>query len=142
MKETIRKNIVDLPYSLHDAKVNKMKIQEENIVLHFGRGFYKPANNDCLPVKGAAAISIQGLDLDFCHAYILDTAGGCGKITGEKISLEEFVNRFADIDFEILDETYGYNQSNFSGYLYNAGDIKECIIEMYHLGDMRYITED
>lgn len=54
MNETIRKNIVDLPYSLHDAKVNKMTIEEENIVLYFSRGFYKPVNNDCLPVKGAA----------------------------------------------------------------------------------------
>lgn len=141
MKEIIRKNVVDLPYSLHDAKVNKLTIEEENIVLYFSRGFYKPVDNDCLPVKGAE-ISIQGLDLDFCHVYLLDTAGGCGKITGEKISLEEFARRFPVIDFEIIDETYGYNQSNFSGYLYNAGDIKECIMEMYHLGDMRYITED
>lgn len=141
MKETIRNNIVDLPYSLHDARVNKITIQGENIVLYFSRGFYKPVNNDCLPVKGAA-ISIQGLDLDFCNAYLLDTAGSCGKFTGEKFSLEEFASRFADIDFEIIDETYGYNQSNFSGYLYNAGDIKECIMEMYHLGDMRYITKD
>ncbi len=141
MKEIIRKNIVDLPYSLHDARVNKMRIEEQSIVMHFSKGYFKPMKNDCLPVKGTALISIHGLDLDFCYAYLLDTMGNCGKFTGEKFSLVEFINRFTDIDFEIVDETYGYNQSKFSGYLYADEEIKECIIEIYHFGDMKYSVE-
>lgn len=142
MKETIRRNIVDLPYSLHDSRVNKIRIEDEGIVMHFSKGFFKPMNNGCLSVKGNAVISINGLDLDFCYAYLINTMGGCGKFTGEKFSLVEFINRFPDIDFEIVDETYGYNQSKFSGYLYKDKEIKECIIEIYHFGDMKYIVED
>ena len=40
MKEIIRKNIVDLPYSLHDARVNKMRIEDEKIMMHFSEGFF------------------------------------------------------------------------------------------------------
>lgn len=142
MKETIRKNIVDLPYSLHDARVNKIQIEEQNIVLHFSGGYYKPMDNYYLPVKENAVININGVDLDFCHAYLITAMDICGKFTGEKYGLQEFVSNFPDINFEIVDETYGYNQSKFSGNLYNNKEIKECIIEIYHFGDMKYIVDD
>lgn len=38
MKENIRRKIVDLPYSLHDARVNKMRIEDERIVMYFSKG--------------------------------------------------------------------------------------------------------
>lgn len=49
---------------------------------------------------------------------------------------------FNNIDLEIIDETYGYNQSKFSGYIYEKNMIKECIIEIYHFNNMKYITEE
>ena len=97
MKDTIRKNIVDLPYSLHDSRVNKMRIENKRIVMHFSEGFFKPMNNDCLSVKENAVISINGLDLDFCYVYLINTVGGCGKFTGEKFSLVEFITRQASM---------------------------------------------
>ena len=48
---------------------------------------------------------------------------------------------FVNQNFTIIDETYGYNQSKFSGFLSVGTEIKECMIEVYHLGDMEYITE-
>lgn len=41
MKETINKNIVDLPYSLHDARENKIKIEAARIVLYLSKGYFK-----------------------------------------------------------------------------------------------------
>ncbi|MDD4844125.1 MAG: hypothetical protein PHU31_07315 [Anaerotignum sp.] len=140
--EVNRKNIVGLPYSLHDARVNKIKIEAEKIVISFHYGFFEPTNGDLLSVKGNVAISITGFDLDFCVVYLMDCWKDFGKFTGEKLSLEEFINRFPAIDFEIIDETYGYNQSKFSGYLYTKKEMKECFIEIYHFGDMKYILED
>ncbi len=140
--EVVRKNIVNLPYSLHDARVNKIKIEAEKIVMSFGYGFFEPTEDDLLSVKRNAAISITGFDLDFCAVYLMDSCKDFGKFTGEKLSLEEFIKRFPELNFEIIDETYGYNQSKFSGYLYTKKDMKECFIEIYHFGDMKYILED
>ncbi|MDD3393100.1 MAG: hypothetical protein EOM28_07930 [Clostridia bacterium] len=142
MKETIRKKFVDFPYSLHDARIHKIRIEAEKIVMYFSKGYYKPMNDDCVPVKGSPLISIAHTDLDFCVVYLIDLEGDHGRFSGEKISLEEFISRFAEIDFEIVDETYGYNQCKFSGYFYLDDTIKECIIEIYHFGDMTYIVED
>lgn len=142
MKETIRKKIVDFPYSLHDARVHKIRIEAEKIVMCFSEGYYKPMDNDCVSVNGNPLISIEHADLDFCVVYLIDLEADCGKFSGEKMGLQEFINRFAEIDFEIIDETYGYNQSKFSGYFYSEDKIKECIIEIYHFGDMTYMVED
>ena len=40
-----------------------------------------------------------------------------GKIKGHKYSLKKFIKKYKKADIEIVDETYGYNQSKFSGYL-------------------------
>lgn len=68
--------------------------------------------------------------------------GNCGSFTGEKKDLHEFIDQYRNAGFDIMDETYGYNMSKFSGYLSAEGSVKECIIEIYHLGDMSYIVEE
>lgn len=139
MKETNRKNIVDLPYSLHDARVTHIKLVSHKIVMYFNKGYFKATNNDFLLVNGF--IELNDVDLDYCCAYILDSIGCTENFSGQKFSLQRFIEQFPNINFEIVDETYGYNQSKFSGYLYEKNAIKECIIEIYHFGDMKYITE-
>ncbi|WMJ84161.1 hypothetical protein ACS3UN_08660 [Oscillospiraceae bacterium LTW-04] len=140
MKETKRKNILDLPYSLHDAHVNRIDIVPEQVTLWFDAGFYKPMNGDGLPVKGY--VTFEDVDFDFCYAYLMDSTIDCGQFTGKKFVLTQFAKCFPNIDFEIIDETYGYNQSKFSGFFYEGEKVKECIIEIYHFGAMTYLTEE
>ncbi len=122
--------------------MNKITLEAQKVQIHFGEGFYEPKDDDCLPVKGNRMVSIEGLDFDFCSVYLIDIKKNGKKITGEKISLKVFINKFPVIDFEIIDETYGYNQSRFSGYLYLGRKTKECIVEIYHFGDMKYLVGD
>lgn len=142
--EIVRCNIIDLPYSLHDARVNKIEVVADKAVLNFSIGYFKPTDDDCLPVKREAIISIYGLDLDFCNVYLIAIKNNYGKFTGEKLGLEMFIKQYREIDFEIVNETYGYNTTKFSGYLYEGKSeiTKECIFEFYHFGEMKYTNED
>ena len=140
MKEVYRENITGLPYSLHDARVDKISILPEKITMHFPNGYLKPAKTDELAVAGY--IEFLKADLDFCFVYIFDEAGNEGPFQGEKYLLHHFCEVYPSLDFEIIDETYGYNQSKFSGYLYIGEEMKECMIEIYHLANMRYIAEE
>ncbi|UOW69604.1 hypothetical protein [Paraclostridium bifermentans] len=138
MKEIERKNIIDLPYSLHDAKVNKIEITSDKVILYFNEGYYK-IDNDCNLTKGF--IEFNNVDLDYCSVCIFNLEGNLGKFSGEKFSLQDFVEKFNNLNFEIIDETYGYNQSKFFGYVYEEDITKEFIIEIYHFSNMKYITE-
>lgn len=140
MTITKRQNIPDLPYSLHDARVNRIKLSADQIELYFDEGYYQPVQGDCLPVKGY--ITFEDVDFDFCQAYVMDIENDCGKFSGERFDLQAFEARFPKMDFEIIDETYGYNQSKFMGFFYEGKQTRECIIEIYHFGAMTYCTEE
>ena len=73
--------------------------------------------------------------------YLLDFTGNIGSFTGEKMYLKDFVKQFINANFSIIDETYGYNQSKFEGFLTMGGTVKECLVEIYHLGDMLFVEE-
>lgn len=139
MKEIERKNIIDLPYSLHDARVNNINTVSDKVIMHFNEGYYK-IDNDCELIKGC--VEFSNVDLDYCSVYIIDSDGSLGKFSGERFSLQDFSESFNNIDLEIIDETYGYNKSKFFGYIYEEDMTKECIIEIYHFDNMKYITEE
>jgi hypothetical protein len=86
------------------------------------------------------------VDWDFSFAYILEypdvLCGNEGGFTGQKMGLKKFANGFKQARLDIVDETYGYNTSKFDGYLSAAGSLKECRVEIYHLGAMSYIIKD
>ena len=41
-----------------------------------------------------------------------------------------------------MDETYGYNMTKYCGYLLSNRQHCECVIEIYHEGDMVFVTEE
>lgn len=142
MKETKRKNITSLPYSLHDAHIRKIKIKGKTIKVFFDKGYYMPKNHDWVPVDGY--IEFQRADFLYCNVYIFSMEGNRGRFAGKKYSLKKFVKKYPKVDMEIIDETYGYNQSNFAGYCYKGKKIqdKEFMLEIYHLGSMKYVTKE
>lgn len=139
MKRTTRENITGLPYSLHDMRVTEMQINEDELTLKFADGFER-IGKACTRVDGE--LCFHKVDWDFCFAYVLDFASNAGSFTGRKQFLQDFALENSKLDFEIVDETYGYNSSKFAGYLSVGSELKECNIEIYHLGAMEYVTRE
>ena len=142
MKKIVRHNITDLPYSLHDAVVTGLEVLDDRLLMLFQYGFMS-IGESYEQVWGK--IEFERVDWDFSYIYLLEfpegLCGNAGDFIGKKMGLVEFINQCPNIKFEIVDETYGYNQSKFDGYLW--GDtVKECRIEIYHLGEMNYLIEE
>ena len=57
------------------------------------------------------------------------------------MELKEFLESDPVPSFTILDETYGYNRTNYSGYIIVDESFCECNIEIYHEGDMVFVTK-
>ena len=142
MITVIRENIKNLPYSLHDMTATGMTINGSSVKIDFKDGYEK---TDGSGERVSGYILFEDVDFDFCYVYVLDFCGNVGGFTGEKYFLSDFIGNHRDINFEIIDEVYGYNRSKFCGYLrtacdsgQNLYDIKECALEIYHGGDMKY----
>lgn len=144
MKRTIRENVVRLPYCLHDARVNKIKIKllDEDcahVKFCFNEG-YDIKDEDNSWVQGN--ILFKQVDLLFSRIYIMKVKGRRHRrIKGREYSISQFCKKFKDVDMEIVDETYGFNKTRLTGYMYNKNHMKEFVIELSHEGDMIYITE-
>ncbi len=147
MKETIQETIREVPYSLHDSRLTKIKIEGNSLLLNFDGGFTKINTNGCKQVEGS--LCVDGIDTeygDFGCVYMLKytdvLCGNYGHFNGEKIMLADFISANPEIAFDVMGERYGYHEFMLSGFYLEKDSIYECIIIIYHDGKIRYITEE
>ena len=139
-----REDMPSLPFGLHDVHIKKIKIQKidsfsANVTFMLLDGVYT-CDEDIEPIP--CNILFEGVDLDFSNVYVMQICGvNHGKIKGHKYSLKKFIRKYKKSDIEIVDETYGYNQSKFSGYLHTEEDDMEIMIDLYHVGGMYYLVD-
>lgn len=139
MSKEIKIPICNLPYSLHDAVIDNIKIDNNNLYIHPKEGVFETKDPyDLIP----AYISISNVDLEFSHVYIKNFIGetNIGRFTGEKISIHDFITSYQDYIVEAVFESYGYNAYTISGFLYKKStDIIEFDFLIYYTGEIKYI---
>ena len=130
----------DIPYSLHDMVIKKIKLSEDTIKLLFDQGYV--STTEPFP-RVDGNITIQGVDVDFTVIWLLSKYGRYGKFKGRKMSLKKFLKKYKKYSFEVVDELYGYNSVQYSGYLSFPGHktMIEMTLSIYHFGDILYETE-
>ena len=142
MKKIIQPKFKDPLYSLHDAHVTKMECRENSLLMTFDYG-YISTEAPYEQVQGQ--ILLENPDWDFCHAYIMEypdtLCGNYGRFTGEKMPLKAFTERYPDVSFDIMDESFGYNQVTLKGFLSEGQKIMECGLEICYLGEFTYLIE-
>lgn len=138
MKRTTRNNIHSA-YSLHDMNVIALEVREDTIVMRTQSGMIKTTPPYIQP---NGYVEFHGVQWDFSYAYLLDFTGNIGAFTGEKMFLKDFISKAVPLGFTIMDETYGYNTTKYSGYLTFNGHHHECFVEIYHEGDMVFVADD
>ena len=137
MRQTIREN-VHIPYSLHDMNVIAFEVDEDTVVMRTQSGMIK---TEGLSSQVDGHVIFENVQWDFSYVYLLDFTGNIGTFTGEKMFLKDFIAMFYNAGFSVMDETFGYNQSRFTGYLSMNRTVRECSIEIYHEGSMIYVEE-
>ena len=136
MIKTIRDNI-NPAYSLHDMNVIAFEVEENDIIMKTQSGMIKTTPN-CTQTDGY--VEFYDVRWDFSYVYLLGVTGNVGTFTGEKMFLKDFIEKYKQFGFSIMDETYGYNMTKYCGYLLSKRQHHECIIEIYHEGDMVFVS--
>lgn len=137
MREVIRHNI-NVPYSLHDMNVAAFEVTGNDLILRTRSGMIR-TGEPCIQVDGH--VKFFDVRWDFSHVYLLGITGNAGTFSGEKLLLRDFLNRFPVFGFCVMDETYGFNMTRYTGYLSAKGIFCECVLELYHEGDMVFVDE-
>jgi len=116
MNKITRRNSIDIPYSLHDGAVIGFDIIKDKLLMKFQYGFISTME----PFKQIEGkVEFEKIDWDFSYAYIFEyqdvLCGNVGSFIGKKMELSTFISQYKNFKFDIVDETYGYNQSNLTG---------------------------
>ena len=138
MKRTIRENI-DVGYSLHDMNVIAFEVTGDDIIMRTQSGMIK-TTPPYSQLDGY--VEFHDVRWDFSYVYLLGFTGNIGTFSGEKMFLKDFIEKTKPFGFTIMDETYGYNSTKYSGYLIHNRQHCECFIEIYHEGDMVFVAEN
>lgn len=138
MKRTIRENI-NAAFSLHDMNVIAFEVNDNDIVMTTQSGMVETT----APYRQLDGfIEFNDVRWDFSYVYLLGVTGNVGTFTGEKMFLKDFIEKYKQFGFSIMDETYGYNMTKYTGFLLANRQHCECIIEIYHEGDMVFVSEE
>lgn len=138
MKKTVRDNI-NTAFSLHDMTVTAFDVSGEDIVMKTQSGMVETT----APYRQLDGfVEFHGVRWDFSYVYLLGVTGNIGTFTGEKLFFKDFLEKYKQFGFSVMDETYGYNMTKYTGFLLSNRQHCECIIEIYHEGDMVFVTEE
>lgn len=138
MIRTIRDNI-NPAYSLHDMNVISFEAEKNDIIMRTESGMIK-TTPICIQTDGY--VKFQDVRWDFSYVYLLGVTGNIGTFSGEKMFLKDFIERYKEFGFSIMDETYGYNMTKYCGYLLSNRQHCECIVEIYHEGNMVFVESN
>ena len=138
MKRTLRENI-NAPYSLHDMTVIAFEVADNDIIMRTQSGIVETFS----PYRQLDGyVEFHNVQWNLSYVYLLGVTGNVGTFTGEKLFLKDFISKIPSFGFSVMDETYGYNITKYNGYLLYNRRHCECIIEIYHKGDMVYVAEE
>ena len=135
MRKTVRPN-VNTRYSLHDMGVAGFTVNGDTLTLSLPSGMIR-AGTPCAQVEGF--VEFEGVQWDFSYVYLLHHTGNTGSFSSEKLFLRDFINRCCPCTLTVMDETYGYHKTKYSGYYLGGDEFCECIVEICHEGDMVFV---
>ena len=112
MKETRYKPTTSVPFGLHDCHINEIDMIDDNLILTIKESFY-----DTNGTNVSGNIIIEAIDLDYCAVMIQGNVNKMGDFQGEKLTLSKFKDKYKEFSFEIIDEYYGNQKLQLTGWL-------------------------
>ena len=134
MKKTIRESI-HAAYSLHEMDIVALEINGRELIIRTQTGtILRPSG-----AHTEGYVEFHDVDWGYCYIYLFDSNGNVGPFAGEKKYLIHFLEERKGLSFTVASEVYGEKRTKYFGHLLTGGKRLECIIEIYHEGDMLFI---
>ena len=119
-------------YSLHDARVQKIEYEDDNLILTFEYIFSYENGVE----QTHKAQVVFDLEILVFNSTILDT------FTGKRIELPLYQQEYGESEFEVITETYNWGRAVLQGWLWTEGNPVHCIMNIYFTGDMVYVVDE
>ncbi len=127
-------------YSLHDARVKKIKISDNKLIFKLDAIYSYDENLGEIVNRGSIVFEKNKWDLD-CEVFVFDgdLYGKKTKFKCKKYKLKKFLKKYKDFEFEIFSEGHsGYNTMLRGSLFLEDGKHREAIFFIWNDGDVFY----
>lgn len=123
-------------FSLHDSRIHKITFHNKTLTLQVDQLFQYEAHEEKIYF---GEILFQNCDLDLCDILLFNKTLGEGHFTGKAISLQEFMDKYRDVELEVITEGYFGNTTTYTGWIWTAEKAPvSFILYIWNCGDMVY----
>lgn len=131
---------IDIPYSLHDSRVKEIKFHNKTLTLKVD-SIFEYVDGETIAYKGK--ICFKNCDIDLCDILIFNKTLGKGRFAGKSFYLEEFMDKYKNVEFEIITEGYFGNTTTYSGWLWEDDkNPVSAIMYIWNSGEMEYLIDE
>ncbi len=126
-------------FSLHDSRVQEIQYHNETLMLKVNK-IYEFVEGEERSYPGE--ICFEKCDIDLCDVLIFNKTLAEGRFNGKSICLQQFMDEYSGLDFEIITEGYFGNTTTYTGWLWENGNAPvSAIMYIWNSGDMVYRFE-
>ena len=125
-------------YSLHDARVQKIEHEDDNLTLTFEYIF---SYENGVEQTHKAQVVFETCDIDDLEILVFNDTR-LDTFRGKRIELPQYQQEYSESEFEVITETYNWGRAVFQGWLWNDGNPVHCIMNIYFTGDMVYVIDE
>lgn len=130
----------NINFSLQNSRVKEIRFHNKTLRFKLDRIFRCVEGEE---KEYPGELWLEACDLDLCSVLIFNKTLGEGRFTGKAVSLREFMDVYADAEFEIIREGYFGNTTTYSAWLWEAEKAPvSAIMFLWNSGDVIYRIEE
>ena len=123
-------------FSLHDSKIKKITFKDNVLTLHLNK-IYQYTKDEEKIYTGE--VLFYGCDLGECSVMIFNRTVYEGDFSGKAVSLQDYIKKYSNVEFEILTEGYFGYCTTYTGWIWEEGkEPVSGIMYIWNNGDMVY----
>ena len=130
----------NINFSLQNSRVKEIRFHNKTLRFKLDRIFRCVEGEE---KEYPGELWFEVCDLNLCSVLIFNKTLGEGRFSGKAISLREYMEVYADAEFEIIREGYFGNTTTYSGWLWEAEKAPvSAILYLWNRGNRIYRIEE
>ncbi|MCJ0537050.1 hypothetical protein [Enterococcus cecorum] len=134
MREMIRNRNAIVEYGLHDSRIKKITLADDNLVFTVDKVFHYSKSGEEQGFE--AEVIFTKCHLEDCWVLVYDSVLSEGKFTGQYMTMEEFIHQYIHQEFEIITELHNGYSTFFVGWLWKNQILVSAQVEIFNFGEM------
>ena len=123
-------------FGLHDSKIKKITFKDNVLTLHLNKIFQYTEDEEKIY---SGEVLFYGCDLDEWSVMIFNRTVYEGDFSGKAVSLQDYIKKYSNVEFEILTEGYFGYCTTYTGWIWEEGKKPVSgIMYIWNNGDMVY----